>query len=184
MAFTTPGTAVAGEVLTAAFWNEQVRDNLANLRALANVQSTTITTTKSVTGTTFVDIADMTVTITPTSTASKIMVFASLHFGCSSASDFVLAKIVRDSTDIFIGDAAGSRTRTSTAFMGQATTTTMDSSCLIHLDAPNKATATTYKIQWRTTGAASGYLNRSGSDGDSASTPRAASSITVWEIPA
>jgi hypothetical protein len=28
MAWTTPGTAVAGEVLTAAFWNEQVRDNM------------------------------------------------------------------------------------------------------------------------------------------------------------
>jgi hypothetical protein len=31
MAFTTPGTAVAGEVLTAAFWNTNVRDNIANL---------------------------------------------------------------------------------------------------------------------------------------------------------
>jgi hypothetical protein len=27
MAWTTPGTATAGEVLTASFWNEQVRDN-------------------------------------------------------------------------------------------------------------------------------------------------------------
>ena len=27
MAWTTPGTATAGNVLTAAFWNEQVRDN-------------------------------------------------------------------------------------------------------------------------------------------------------------
>jgi hypothetical protein len=27
MAWTTPGTATAGEVLTAAFWNTQVRDN-------------------------------------------------------------------------------------------------------------------------------------------------------------
>jgi hypothetical protein len=27
MAWTTPGTAVAGDVLTAAFWNQQVRDN-------------------------------------------------------------------------------------------------------------------------------------------------------------
>ena len=27
MAWTTPGTATAGSVLTAAFWNEQVRDN-------------------------------------------------------------------------------------------------------------------------------------------------------------
>jgi hypothetical protein len=31
MAFTTPGTAVAGEVLTAAFWNEQVRDQFDEL---------------------------------------------------------------------------------------------------------------------------------------------------------
>jgi len=31
MAFTTPGTAVAGEVLTAAFWNTQVRDNINSL---------------------------------------------------------------------------------------------------------------------------------------------------------
>jgi hypothetical protein len=29
MAFTTPGTAVAGEVLTAAFWNTNVRDNFS-----------------------------------------------------------------------------------------------------------------------------------------------------------
>lgn len=33
MPWTTPGTAVAGDVLTAAFWNEQVRDNMASLAA-------------------------------------------------------------------------------------------------------------------------------------------------------
>ena len=38
MAFTTPGTAVAGEVLTAAFWNEQVRDNANFLYAPPMVQ--------------------------------------------------------------------------------------------------------------------------------------------------
>jgi hypothetical protein len=31
MAYTAPGTAVAGEVLTAAFWNAQVRDNITEL---------------------------------------------------------------------------------------------------------------------------------------------------------
>ena len=31
MAFTTPGTAVAGDVLTAAFWNTNVRDNMVEL---------------------------------------------------------------------------------------------------------------------------------------------------------
>lgn len=31
MAWTTPGTAVAGDVLTAAYWNTQVRDNLNSI---------------------------------------------------------------------------------------------------------------------------------------------------------
>ena len=34
MAWTTPGTATAGEVLTAAFWNANVRDNLNELSDL------------------------------------------------------------------------------------------------------------------------------------------------------
>jgi hypothetical protein len=31
MAWTTPGTATAGDVLTAAFWNAEVRDNMVEL---------------------------------------------------------------------------------------------------------------------------------------------------------
>jgi hypothetical protein len=37
MAFTTPGTAVAGDVLTAAFWNSNVRDNLDDHETRLNV---------------------------------------------------------------------------------------------------------------------------------------------------
>ena len=40
MAFTTPGTAVAGEVLTAAFWNTNVRDNTTDLRSYQNRYAT------------------------------------------------------------------------------------------------------------------------------------------------
>ena len=36
MAWTTPGTATAGEVLTAAFWNANVRDNSNDLRSYQN----------------------------------------------------------------------------------------------------------------------------------------------------
>jgi len=36
MAFTTPGTAVAGSVLTSAFWNTNVRDNTNDLRSYQN----------------------------------------------------------------------------------------------------------------------------------------------------
>ena len=44
MAWTTPGTAVAGDVLTAAFWNAQVRDNL-NVFSALNADWTSYTPT-------------------------------------------------------------------------------------------------------------------------------------------
>ena len=52
MPWTTPGTATAGSVLTASFWNEQVRDNLEMLpRVVAYATSTAttaVTTTETV----------------------------------------------------------------------------------------------------------------------------------------
>jgi hypothetical protein len=45
MAFTTPGTAVAGEVLTAAFWNEQVRDNSLALKHTSTLYASQVRTT-------------------------------------------------------------------------------------------------------------------------------------------
>jgi hypothetical protein len=55
MAWTTPGTAVAGNVLTAAFWNEQVRDNMNSLVAAGTVLPST-----PVDGESFYYIADAT----------------------------------------------------------------------------------------------------------------------------
>ena len=49
MAWTTPGTATAGEVLTAAFWNTNVRDNL---NALGNIFGAATTYTPSLTAST------------------------------------------------------------------------------------------------------------------------------------
>ena len=51
MAWTTPGTATAGEVLTAAFWNQNVRDNLnavyTDIKRIGYVQRTTNYTASS-----------------------------------------------------------------------------------------------------------------------------------------
>ena len=40
MAWTTPGTAVAGDVLTAAFWNAQVRDQMTEVAPIMNAWTT------------------------------------------------------------------------------------------------------------------------------------------------
>ena len=60
MAFTTPGTAVAGEVLTAAFWNEQVRDNSDALhKSVRRIGYQTRTTSYTVSATTVAGAADI-----------------------------------------------------------------------------------------------------------------------------
>jgi hypothetical protein len=50
MAWTTPGTAVAGNVLTAAFWNEQVRDNMDSVLSSGKVALFQHTTASGVSG--------------------------------------------------------------------------------------------------------------------------------------
>ena len=54
MAFTTPGTAVAGDVLTAAFWNSNVRDNLNEAAPLFSGWTTYTPTITSASGVIFV----------------------------------------------------------------------------------------------------------------------------------
>ena len=56
MAWTTPGTAVAGEVLTAAFWNEQVRDNSDYLKAEADAVGLVLITAADFSAASTVDI--------------------------------------------------------------------------------------------------------------------------------
>ena len=56
MAWTTPGTAVAGEVLEAAFWNEQVRDNSQYLKDEADDVGLVHITTESFTSASAVNV--------------------------------------------------------------------------------------------------------------------------------
>jgi hypothetical protein len=50
MAYTAPGTAVAGDVLTAAFWNTNVRDNISDHESRINDVGLVIVTPSSVAG--------------------------------------------------------------------------------------------------------------------------------------
>jgi hypothetical protein len=188
MAWTTPGTAVAGEVLTAAFWNEQVRDNMAVLRALANVKQTVKTDTFSTNATSFTDVTGLSVTITPTSSTSKIMVIADIALSADVTGYGVYSIIVRNSTEIYIGDAAGNREQALSRIEGnisnQAYSTIRTNG--IYLDSPATTSAVTYKLQVKSSSASyNAYVNRSAVDSDTVTTGiRTASSITVWEIPA
>jgi len=145
------------------------------------VLSTIKTDTASLDSSTFGDISGLSVSITPSSSSSKILVSAVIHAVAVGVNTNPYLRLLRGSTDIAQGDAAGSRVRvTSTTY-----TELFAPATIIFLDSPSTTSSVTYKIQWASS--ANGYtivLNRSGSDTDSADRARSISTITVMEVAA
>lgn len=174
---TLPATFVAGNVLTAAQMND-----LRGAFRILQVVSTTKTDTFSTTSTSYTDITGLSVSITPSATSSKVLVFT--NFNASVSGDIaVMFRLMRDSTAISIGDAAGNRTRASASMITNLDTSQMGTFAVHVLDSPATTSATTYKVQmFVNTG--TGYIGRTGSDTDLATRPRTASTITAMEISA
>jgi len=144
------------------------------------VKTTVVTAaTATTTSTSFVDITGMTVDITPTLSTSKILVFCNFHGG-SSNNQSTSYTLVRDSTQIYMGDASSSRTR---SFYGGVSHENryMYDAAAIFMDAPATTSATTYKMQWLAQ-AGTANLNKDNGDADAAYSNRTASSITAMEI--
>jgi hypothetical protein len=130
------------------------------------------------------------VSITPTSSSSKILVMVSITgsssywagMGAGSFQD----RLVRGSTSIAIADAAGSRNRMTTR-AGAYSNQVAENMSFNYLDSPATTSSTTYGFRLDNIDNASQtmYLNRSPTDTDSnTSIARTASSIIVMEIAA
>lgn len=136
---------------------------------------------------TFVDITGLSVSITPTNASSKIFIQAYVSIG-TTAAQLHHFRLVRDSTAICLGDAAGSRVRSTFAwYYGNGDTISHFGAIPItFLDSPSTTSATTYKLQMATQNSGgTAYVNRNGSDTDSVIFgSRTASTITVMEIAA
>ena len=101
----------------------------------------------------------------------------------ANTSNFMYMQIVRDSTPIFRGDAAGSRPRRSGMYYDYDNTGMNATINVTHMDEPATTSATTYKIQIQCATTGNAYVNRSHRDTDgSGYDARLASSITVMEI--
>jgi hypothetical protein len=174
---TLPATFVSGNVLEASQLNA-----LRGAFRVLQVNSTTLSTTFTTASTSYTDITGLSVSITPSFTSSKILVFANLmgsqDFGIN---DGGYVRAVRDSTAIAVGDASGTHVQVSTSFeVGFGSF--MSSASINYLDSPATTSALTYKIQLVNSSAGTSYINRTKTD--SATAPRAASTITVMEISA
>jgi hypothetical protein len=145
------------------------------------VVSTTKTDTFSMSSTTFADITGFSVSITPTSTSSKIYVSCTISCG-NDLDAAALFRLVRGATDIAIADTAGSRIRTTTVHY-DGVESIMGTVAFTFLDSPSTTSATTYKVQMSTSNnTQSVHVNRTHSDSDAANIQRGVSTITLMEI--
>lgn len=151
------------------------------------VVQTTKTDTYTTTSTSFGTVTGLTASITPTSSSSKVLIMVQLSFslGGGTFNDaYGHFKVTRGGTDIYRGDAAGSRVRA--VFGGQNRTDAPNATVggsIVYLDSPATTSSTTYQVESRAATSNGGvYINRGVSDSDADVATRAASSITLMEI--
>ena len=121
---------------------------------------TRLSATKQVTApTTFQDVPDFTVSITPQSTSSNILVSVSLSWGCVG-NPYGAIKIIRDSTELDIGTQTGtSHTQATFGLQGVDNEYRLMCDTFQLLDTSISTTSqVTYKLQWRSN--VDLYLNR------------------------
>jgi len=146
------------------------------------VVSTTKTDTFSMSSTTYADVTGLSVSITPTSATSKILVLVSMMGQGTAGGADMGGQLLRGSTAISVGTSTSTRIPASVS-VGAAATSAQFFSGVTFLDSPATTSATTYKMQIKANGGgATVYVNRSSNDVDDPAIFRTASSITVMEI--
>lgn len=139
------------------------------------VKSATKTTAFSSTSSTFVDITDVSVSITPRSTSSKILVTVTFVYSVSNASYNAYFNLVRNTTPI--GQSTGGVANQSISpYTNNASNS--DVSSIQFLDSPATTSATTYKLQGRIDSGITFHVGRYAAGG---SYP-CISTITVMEV--
>ena len=154
-------------------------------KVLQVISGTPKTDTFTTTSGSYVDVTGLSVTITPTSATSTILVLFQVNGSQEVGAGRAYLKLLRNSTVIDAGDVAGSRTPALGGFsaIDQSITSTPVSGSF--LDSPATTSSTTYKIQVAmAAGSGTAYINRTMQDADNANQIRMASTIIVMEIAA
>ena len=131
------------------------------------------------------DVTGMSVSITPTSASSQVLVI--FYVGVvtnGTGGQGTELYLLRDSTQLNIGDTAGNRTRVTAVQINGGQNYNGGGLAITFLDSPATTSATTYKIQLATQDSGTACFNIRGDDGNGASWQRSGASIIVMEIAA
>ena len=151
--------------------------------SVIQVQSVTKSDTFTSTASSFADITGLSVSITPSSASSKIMIVVSMTGSGVAGVNQSQFRLVRDSTVINAGNAAGSQS------LGFAASIPADNNATVsfgtsYLDSPSTTSAVTYKVQCRTSSGGTTYINLCSGDSSDVNRLRGTSSITLMEVAA
>ena len=170
--------------MTIHFGDSTSIDSGGSLGKIVQVVATTKLNTFSTASTSFTDVSGLSVSITPTSSSNKVLVMVDLKFGSDTNGAEFFARLLRDSTLIYAGNASSREE----CFFGQEDTEDefrMDQASANFLDSPNTTSATTYKVQIRNNNSGHTlFINRTGADTNNSAYPRTASSIIAMEVKA
>jgi hypothetical protein len=150
----------------------------------SNVVQTLKTNVFTTSSTSFVDVTGLTVTITPSSDTSKVLILATVMADISGDTDGIYLQLSGGAnTSSWIGDAGGSRTR---ALWGTRNTGNGAKNVgIAFVDSPATSSPVTYSLQAKVqSGTATGFINRAADDFDNGLRTRGASSIIAIEVAA
>lgn len=177
-----------GTVITTASTGQVIPKAALPTGSVLQVVSTALTsaTSYSVASGATQAITGLSVSITPTSSTSKIMVFVTANIISANVGPAIY--LLRGATPIGIGDAAGSRTQVSSGSDAaiQSLYSEMQPATIQYLDSPATTSSTTYSVSLLCTRSTTDtiYVNRSVTDTSASNYGRYMSSITVMEISA
>ena len=133
---------------------------------------------------TYVDVTGLSVTITPSSDTSKVLLLAHVN-GSSTAAGAFAFRFTGGNSTAYVGDSEGARTRAFSGIRSNSTNFTVARVTFpvtaVYLDSPVSAAPVTYKVQML---AAAGtvHVNRVDENVNEAAIMRTASSLTVVEV--
>jgi len=149
---------------------------------IKQVVTGTLKTTLTGSSTTFAD-TGLSVTITPTSNTSTILINAVLPLGLSSGAWAAFLTLTDGSNNILIDPtSSGNRTKSFVRYE-YGNQYTMEPQSLVFLHSPATTSAVTYKVRYRVTSASAvATINRAAQDADSDAYGQGISTINVMEI--
>lgn len=167
---------------TLEFGNLSISGSDLPADSILNIEQATKTDGFTTTSTSFVDVTDLSVSITPSSASSKVLLICMLSNGGSSTGT-MHGKIVANGSDLFVGDAGGaSQNRVNFSRNTYNIESNIYNDTFVYLHSPSSTSEQTYKVQVLSAGGHTVAINRTQYDYNNAYHGRTASSMIAMEI--